>query len=301
MPGSRFARASAALALALVAPLILARPLYAQGNGNGNKNNKGNGNGSGHQSSPPSSSPLPNPSAGPAAGAVTPLAWLDDATVLTPGSASLTISTARWSGADLSEFDFPIVEAAVGLAPRFQIGASVPHIVGSADGTGPIGGMGTSYIASKIALLTSRSGVKLAASPVLEVLGDNAVQALPAGANRTRFGLPVNIEIPQGAARLFASGGFFSQGVWFAGGGLSVQATPRVGATVSITRSWANDTATGVIRDRRELSGSSSFFLTPNLAVYGALGRTIATSDDNGAGTTISGGLSILFSGSVRK
>jgi len=30
-------------------------------------------------------------------------------------------------------------------------------------------------------------------------------------------------------------------------------------------------------------------------AVYGALGRTIATTDDNGAGATISGGVTFLF------
>src|SRR5207302_10626511 len=96
---------------------------------------------------------------GPAAGA-SPLAWLDDASLLVPRSMTVTISTMRWSGSDLSEVNVPIIEAAVGLAPRFQIGASVPHIVGSADGTGPVGGIGTSFISGKIALLTGASGVK---------------------------------------------------------------------------------------------------------------------------------------------
>src|SRR5216684_1892120 len=133
------AMASAALVLAI------AVPVHAQG--------KGNSKGNGHKSSPPSSSPLPSPATGPAAGAP-PLAWLDDASLLVPGSMSVTLSTMRWSGTDLSEVNFPIVNASVGLTPRFQIGASVPHIVGSADGTGPVGGVGTSYISSKIALLT---------------------------------------------------------------------------------------------------------------------------------------------------
>ena len=261
---------------------------------------KSNGKGNGHKSSPPSSSPLPSPTTGPAAGA-SPLAWLDDASLLAPGSMSVTISTMRWSGTDLSEVNFPIVEASVGLAPRFQIGASVPRIVGSADGTGPVGGIGTSYISSKIALLTGASGVKLAVSPVIEVLGEGAVQALAPGERRTQFGLPVSMELGQGPARVFASTGFFSRGSWFAGGGVGVQATPTVRVSLSLTRSWANDSTTGVSRDRRELSGGVSYVVRPQIGVYGALGRTIATTDDNGAGTTISGGVTFLLNARVTK
>jgi hypothetical protein len=94
---------------------------------------------------------------------------------------------------------------------------------------------------------------------------------------------------------MFASGGFFSRGVWFAGGGISVQVTPKVGTFVSLTRSWAHDGTTDGPRDRRELSGGASYGLTSQVAVYGAFGQTIATTDDNGAGTTISGGASFVF------
>jgi hypothetical protein len=278
--------ASAALVLAV------AVPLHAQG--------KSNGKGNGHQSSPPSSSPLPSPTTGPAA-AASPLAWLDDASLLAPGSMSVTLSTVRWSGTDVSEVSFPVVEASVGLAPRFQIGVSVPRIVGSPDGTGPVGGVGTSYISSKIALLTGTSGVKLAVSPMIQVLGEGAIQALAPGEGRTQFGLPVSVEVGQGRARMFASTGFFSRGAWFAGGGVGVQATPKVGLSLSFTRSWAHDSATDVSRDRQELSGGVSYFVGPQIGVYGALGRTIATTDDNGAGTTISGGVSILFNARVTK
>ena len=282
-------RVMASAALALV---VVTVPLHAQG--------KGNGNGNGHKSSPPSRSPLPSPATGPAAGA-SPLAWLDDASLLAPGWMSVTVSTARWSGADLSEINFPIVEASVGLTRRFQVGASVPRIVGSADGTGPVGGVGTSYISSKIALLTGGSGVKLAVSPVLEVLGEGAVQALAPGEGRTQIGLPVSVELAQGPARVFASTGFFSHGAWFAGGGVGAQATPAIGVSLSFTRSWASDSTTGVSRNRQELSGGVSYFARPKIAVYGALGRTIATTDDNGAGTTISGGATFLLNPHLTK
>jgi hypothetical protein len=269
--------------------LAIATPLHAQG--------KGNGNGNAHKSGAPSSIPLPSPTIGPASSA-SPLAWLDDASLLAPGLASLTTGISRWSGADLSQVDFPLVEAAVGLTPRFQMGASVTHIVGSADGTGPAGGVGTSYISGKIALLDSRSRVKLALSPVLQILGAGAVQ--PDG-SRAQIGLPVNAEVVQGPARLFASTGFFSQGSWFAGGGVSAQATPKVGMVASFTRSWSNDSVLGVPRNRQELSGGVSYAIRARVGAYAALGRTIATSDEDGAGTTLSGGISVLLDTPVTK
>jgi hypothetical protein len=272
--------ASVALALAVAAP--------AHADGKGKK------------SKPPSSSPLPSTATGPAAGA-SPLAWLDDASLLAPGSMSLTVSAMRWSGADLSEVDFPIVDVSVGLAPRFQLGASVPRIVGSADGTGPVGGVGTSYISGKIALLSGTDGVKLAVSPMIEILGEGAVQALAPGESRTQFGLPVSMEVGQGPARVFASTGVFSRGAWFAGGGLGLQVTPRVGLSVSFTRSWAKTDTAGVSRDRRELSGGVSYFVRSDIGIFGSLGRTIATTDDNGAGATVSGGVTFLLNPRITK
>ena len=299
MPVSRISAmiASAALVLAV------AVPVRAQGNSAGKGNGNGNGNANGHKITPPSSSPLPNPVAGPAAATAgaPPLAWLDDASLLDPGSVSTTISVVRWSGTDLSEVNFPIFQAAVGLTPRVQIGASVPHIVGSADGTGAVGGVGTSYVSAKIAVLTGGSGVKLAVSPLVEVLSASAAQALAPDEGRTQFGVPVSVEVGSGPARVFASAGLFSRGVWFAGGGVSLQATPKVGASVSFTRSWSGDGATSVSRDRQELSGGVSYLVRPEIAVYGALSQTIATADEDGAGTTVSGGVSILFNARLKK
>ena len=295
MAGSRFARASVALALALAAPLILASPLYGQGTGNGHKDNKGNGNGNGHKSTPPSSLPLPSPSIGLAAAAL-PAVWLDDASLLTPGTAAFTVGVNRWAGADLNEVDFPVVSAAIGLAPRFQIGASVPRVVGSADGTGPVGGIGTSYISGKVALLTGADGVKLAVSPVLQILGNGAVQTLAPQQSRTQVGLPVSLEVSQGPTHVFASAGVFSGGAWFAGGGTAIQATARLGLSFSVTRAWANDPTTGITGDRREVSGGVSYFVRPQIALYGSLGQTIATTDANGAGTTVGGGVTFLLS-----
>ena len=269
--------------------LAVAASAHAQNSGH---NAKG---GNGHKSKPPSSSPLPAPST-----IASPLSWIDDASLLPAGSMSLTISALRWSGADLSEVDVPTVDAALGLTNRFQIAASVPRIIGSADGTGPIGGFGTSYISGKLAILTEPQ-VKVALSAILEMLGEGAALALPAGESRYQIGLPVSIEVAQGPVRMFATTGFFTRGAWFAGGGTSFQLTPRIGASMSFTRSWAKTDVEGVRRDRRELSGGLSHFIKPQIGVYGSVGHTIATTDDNGAGVSVSGGVTLLLTPGMTK
>lgn len=274
------------------AVLMLACSWPVRAQGNSNSNGKGNG----HPGSPPSSSPLPGATAGdPTSSGATPLAWIDDASVLRPGTMMVTISAMQWSGTGLSEVDVPIVDLSVGLTPRVQIGASIPYIVGSADGTGPNGGIGTSFLSGKYAVLTgTASGVKLAIAPMIEVLGDGAAQALAPGESRTQFGLPVSLEIVRGPARVFATTGFFSDGVWFAGGGAGVQTSPRLAMSLSFSGAWANDGLTGVARDRRQLSCGASYLVRPHTAVFGSLGRTIATADADGAGTTVSGGITFV-------
>jgi hypothetical protein len=252
---------------------------------------QGNSQGKGHKSAAPSSSPLPTGAAAPLVGA-SPIAWLDDATILPVGSMALTLSAMRWSGSDISEVDVPIIDAALAVAPRVQLGVSVPRVVGSSDVGG---GLGTSYISGKIALLNDPSGAKLAVAPMVRILGSDAAAALLPGEGRVQFGLPVNAEISRGTSRFYASTGFFTGSVWFVGVGAAMQASPRVGVSAGLTRSWAPSGVDGVTRDRLELSGAASYLLSPQMAIYGALGQTIGTAPENGAGTTISGGVTFLF------
>ena len=274
---SRLSLIAAGATLALAVTI----PAYGQGNGKGKD----------HKSTPPSQSVLPSPtiSGGASASGAAPLAWIDDASVLPPGMLSLSISAVRWQGADLSEVNFPVVDMAVGLGSRIQLGASIPRIVGAADPSQAIGGVGTSYVSAKIALLNdTTSGLKLAVAPTLEILGE------------MQFGLPVSMELAQGAARVFASTGFFSRGAWFAGGGAGVQATPRLAMSLSFSRAWAADVTSSQARHRNEISGGAAFSLSPHVSVFGSLGHTIATADDNGAGTTVACGLSLLVLPSIK-
>jgi len=270
-----------------LAALAIALPAAAQGK-------SGSAPGKNKKSTPPSSSSLPIPPSTSGATGASPMSWVDDASLLEPGSVSFTISAMRWTGADVSEVDFPIVDATFGVTKRFQLTASVPRVVGGEDGGGAVGGFGTSYFIGKIALLDDAK-VKLAVSPMFEVLGQGARQALEPGESRYQVGVPVSVEVGEGAMRVFGAMGFFTRGAWFAGGGTAFQLSPRSAASFSFTRSWAKTDVAGVQRERSELSGGLSHFLTDRIAAFGSLGHTIATTDENGAGLTIGGGATFFF------
>ena len=291
MPGVR--RLSWVTAIAIAA-LAVAVPAAAQGKSNSapGKNKKG---------TPPSStSALPAPttvtsSASPLAiaTAASPLSWLDDASLLEPGSAMLSVSAVRWSGSGLSEVNFPIVDAAFGLTRRVQFNAAVPYVVPGAAESGVVGGLGTSYFSTKIALIAD-SDINLAVSPLVEVLGSGAAQSLPEGESRYQLGVPVSVDVSAGTARLFAAAGFFTRGAWFAGSGVAFPLNEKMGGSVSVTRSWAKTDIEGLRRSRSEVSGGVSYFVTQQIAVYGSLGHTIFTAAENGAGMSVGGGVTFF-------
>jgi hypothetical protein len=278
-------------AMAAGIAVMLAAPCPAAAQGRGQPERK--------PGTPPSRNSLPSPTIAGATGGVTPFAWLDDATVLEPGDVSLTLSAMRWQGSDASEVDLPIVETAIGLTDRVHFSASVPRVVGSADAAGAAGGMGTSFFGLKVGLIDDRRrGVKLSVSPTLEVLGEGVLQSIEPGGGRVQVGLPVSAEVDRGRLRLFGGGGYFSRGVWFGGGGIGMRAAGRLFVSGSFSRSWRRaDVADAPLsdRDRNELSAGASCALTPRVSLFGALGHTIATADENGAGATIAGGVSFFF------
>jgi len=278
--------------------LILAAPVSAQGNGKG-KGNQGGAN----KSTSPNSIALPPSTIGPTSGGgaagASPLAWIEDANVLAPGTMSVSISALRWQGADLSEVDVPVMDVSVGVTERLRLGAMISHVVGGADPAAVVGGVGTSFLSGKIALLTGGAkgakGVKVAVAPTIEILGTGALQSLAPGARRTQFGIPVSAELDHGAMQVFGSAGVFSGGVWFTGAGVGAEVSPRVAVSVAVSRAWTTETVGTLARDRREISGGAAASLTPRLAIFGSLGTTIATADDSGAGTTIGGGVTFTL------
>jgi hypothetical protein len=280
--------ASAVLALAAAAPA------WAQ-SGSGGRTTTSGTSGKG---TAPSRSTLPN-SVLTTSSVASPFAWLDDGRILPPATVTIAVSTLRWEGTGASEVDAPVTSIAAGVAPRVQVGASIPHIIGSPDPAGAVGGIGSLYFYGKVGLLGDESPVKLAVSPTIEVLGEGAALGLAATESRVQFGLPVSVEFDAGATRVFAGTGFFTRGIRFAGGGVSTRATSRLGITAQLSHSWTTADALGIVADRTEVTGSAAYSIAPNVAVFGSVGQTIATTDQNGAGTTISGGISVLLKPSL--
>ena len=247
--GLRLAGAALA-ALAVSAPLLAAGQSTKPTSGSSTK----------PKGSPPSTSRLPpSTSLGTSTG-TTPFAWVDDATLLPTGVGALTVSAASWHGTDASETEVPIVGAAVGIAPRFQLSARVPYIVDDPS-SGVVGGWGTTYLSGKIGLLQNASGLKLSVAPTLQIFGNGAV-TLP-GEGAAHWGIPVSAEVDPGAARLFASAGYFSGGIGFVGGGVSVEVTPHLTLSTSLSHAWSSsDTTTTVVagseQTRTEISGGAS-------------------------------------------
>lgn len=290
--GARSLAAGIALALAVCVP-VYAQGKSQQSHGNGNGNNGGGKT----SSQTPNQSTLPPPASLSGPTATAPFAWIDTATLMEPGTVWLGLSFARWTGAGTSEVNVPVIDASVGLTPRVQLGASVPRVGGSSDPAGPEGGLGTTFFNAKISVLEHEDlGMRLAVSPTLEILSRASTLAAPEGQGRAQWGLPVSIDFDRGAGRFFASAGYFSPGIWYGGAGVGALVHEKVGVSLSFSRAWSSSPSIDQAiapPSRNDVSGGVSFDLTPHIGVFGSLGRTIGTTEENGAGTTLSFGLSL--------
>jgi hypothetical protein len=273
----------------VVAVLSLSAPAGAQGKNQQSHGNNGQGK--------PSESVLPAPtvSAGATPSAAAPFAWVDNAALMPAGLVWVGFSMTRWQGGGLGETNIPVVDAAVGLTPRVQFSASVPRVT---DPSGTGGALGTTFFSTKIAAFSDeKRSLALAVAPTIEILGSAAMVAAPDGRSRTQIGVPVSLDVERNSTHFYGSLGYFSPGIWFTGAGAGKMIGTWTGIAVSFSRAWSSPTDAidpALIGPRRnDLSGSVSVDLTPHVGLYGSIGHTIATSDENGAGTTISIGVSL--------
>jgi hypothetical protein len=272
-------RLAAVMAGVLVA-LAVAVPSYAQGKSGGKKPGKG-------PTLPPSSGTVSvQPTTSAVLATTTPFAWLDDASVMEPGNVWIGVSMARWQGSGLSQTSVPVVDTAFGLAPRVQVGASVPRVAG---------GLGTMFFTAKVAVFSDdERALTVAVGPTLEVLNG---ATLP-GQGRVEWGLPVSAQLDRGNSRIYAGTGYFSPGSWFAGAGIGRTVSDRIGVSASFSHAWATapeplGVASAAGPRRNELSGGASYNLKPNVAVFGSISRTLGVAAEEGAGTTLGFGLSL--------
>lgn len=222
--------------------------------------------------------------------------WLDNADVNAPGEAWMSISTAYWRSSSLREIDAPAMGISIGVAPRVQLGVSLPyyHVTDPSGFTSH--GLGASYVTGKIAL-TRDTPLGASISPTLEILSWSSP-----GINRVNWMLPVSVQADTDTVRFYGTGGYVSRGSVFGSGAAEWSAGSRLTlvATVAHSYSVANDPvsdALDVTRHRTDASGGVYLRMSPSLVVFANAGRTLAPVDDTSARLSLTGGIAVNVAG----
>jgi hypothetical protein len=283
-PGS-----AAAAALLLLA---LASPAAAQGKGKGLGKTKNK-----------------NPPAAQGSGGGDPIAgtgvrqfgvWLDDATLSPRGQGWATFGVGYTRALFGHQWDFPSVDAGIGVSRRVQLGITAPvSHVSYLDGTGTRG-VGDVYLSAKIGVLDPEAkgrtfGVALA--PVVEVLSSSSVAE---GADRVFWALPVTFERRFERYRVYGTAGYFSRGAAFASAAVELPVSEKVTATATLshTRSLEEDPLSDLQElagSRWDLAGGAVYFLNPKATLYASLGRTVSRLDANASSLSLGVGVSVGF------
>ncbi len=226
--------------------------------------------------------------------------WLDDASIIEPGSGMMSFSAGYWRMAGFSEVDVPSFDVGIGIARRVQAGASVPVYHASATG-GPVSrGIGDMYLNAKVQLREPAAGqggrIGVALVPLVQVL--SAEPAL--GESRVSWGLPVAIEVQRSGWRMYGSTGYFSRGALFASGAIELPLGDRAWITGTLTQSHstkadAGADALGLPSNRTDISGGVSWAAANRIALFGSVGRTLSRSHPTDTHLFVTGGVAINF------
>lgn len=282
--------------LAVLCAATLASPAAAQGNGHGHGHAYGQLKTS---AGAPASGGAAQVQPGVASAVRNFGSWLDDASVMTPGAGSLTVSFGWYRSPVFHEFDAPVADGGIGLTKRVQFGFSVPYYHLNEPGGPVFRGLGDLYLTSKVQVRepsAEHHGLGFAVTPVVEMLSSDP----DASGKRFNWAAPISMEVQRDGWRIFASAGYFSQGSIFASGALEMALSDRVVVTGTLTQSHStieDDPAVTLplSRTRRDVSGGATYMLNPGLAVYGTVGRTISQQDANAASVVVTGGVSLNF------
>ena len=289
-----------AAAAALCVLIATAAPVLAQG--------KGHGNAFGHAKTTASAAPAAVTAAAAAPGGPSAeitgvrnfASWLDDASIIEPGSGMMSFSAGYWRMAGFSEVDVPSFDVGIGIARRVQAGASVPVYHASATG-GPVSrGIGDMYLNAKVQLRGPAAGqggrIGVALVPLVQIL--SAEPAL--GESRVSWGLPVAIEVQRSGWRMYGSTGYFSRGSLFASGAIELPLGDRAWITGTLTQSHstkadAGADAIGLPSNRTDISGGVSWAPANRIALFGSLGRTLSRSHPTDTHLFVTGGVAVNF------
>ena len=225
--------------------------------------------------------------------------WLDDASTMAPGTASVSIAAGRWSARDGGQTDGPVFDVSAGLSKRVQVGLSVPFYHAKYNDGFTASGRGDVYGTAKIQLVSPDDHhFGLSVSPLVEVLSDLAISDTSLGLKRVNWAIPVSVQAGTEHTQLFVTTGYFSRGAIFGALGvthaLSERTTLAGSVTVShSTRTLSSTDLVGLSQTRADATVGLSAALSPRVSVSGNIGRTVSKLDQNGARFTANAAVSM--------
>ena len=228
-------------------------------------------------------------------------AWLDDASALAPGEMWLALSMSKWNMPIATGADAPVVDLSVGFSPNVQVSLTLPYFRVTDRAGNSVRGLGDLYVATKVVLRDAAThSLGLSVGPTLEYLSDASTTGT--GLKRMNWILPLNLERRLDVGRVYGSTGFFSRGVFFASGAFERALTDKLVLSTALTHSYATDAQAlseeiGLSRRRLDLSGTVAYSVSPALAVFGSLGRTVWGLDDDSTRLLASAGVSVNVTG----
>ena len=231
--------------------------------------------------------------------------WLDDATVVPGGQGWAAFGVGYWRAPFGHQWDFPSVDAGIGVSSRLQLAISAPvsqvsYLDGSSDRS-----LGDAYVAAKVGILNPEEKGRtfgLAVAPVIEVLGSGSVEE---GGDRVFWALPLTFEKRFEGFRAYGTVGYFSRGSAFAAAAVEVPFSEKVTATATLSHSHSLEDdplseIQGLGASRWDVSGGAVYSLSPKAALYASVGRTVSRQDANASSLGISAGVSVGFQHRIR-
>lgn len=225
-------------------------------------------------------------------------AWLDDASVLPPGETWVAVSASKWALPVATGADAPVIDLSVGVTERVQASVSVPYFRAAPTSGETLRGVGDIYVTTKVVLreATDDGGVGLAIAPTAEILSRSSI--VDTSSRRVNWVLPLNLERRFTTGRVYGSTGWFSRGAFFVSAALERYVTDAFSLSAAATHSSSTDDSAlsgelGLGRRRLDVSGTAVYSVSPAMAVFASLGRTVWGRDADSTRVIASGGVSM--------
>jgi len=226
-----------------------------------------------------------------------PIAFFDDADVVSPGVLSVSSDFSYGSVAAGHDSSFPAGYATLGLTRRLHLSGGTSYVRSVYEDT-EVNGIGDTYIGLKFVLVPEGDWLPaLAVKPSLEVLGTPSVHNNPLAPGRPNFLIPVMLQKSFDTWRTYYTTGYLTRGITFHALAWEWNGWSRVTPTVVVSHGRIRKDADfiselGLNRSRSDVLVGASIYLAPGWGAYGNVSHSFGRSDPNSLRYQITAGLS---------